>query len=132
MGNTWYLNDQKLNEAGQVLGLSQPGIYTLQVDTLGCISEATFEYNVLAMESSATALSVYPNPVDETLLVTHPFNEIIRVELVNSLGATVIRKSNSGLQCSVDVRWLPSGPYTALITTLKEKSVFRVIKANDQ
>jgi hypothetical protein len=133
--NSWYLNEKKIEgETGSSLTLGQSGVYVLRVDTLDCISEDTFEYILLNVESSSTEM-FYPNPVQETLLLHDVRNEVTGMDLFDSLGKWVMtwehsRKDPQGVY-TIEISCLPDGIYVGVLTTSRGKKIVRFGKKRE-
>jgi hypothetical protein len=133
--NQWYFNETKLEGATESqLILSLPGVYALEVDTLGCLLRDTYVQIVMQAALESGKVHAYPNPVQEILFIPDRYHRIERVEIVNVQGLLFFRRE--GLQWEdsdyyeISVHSLPAGNYFALVTTLgdKVKYVFRFIK----
>lgn len=129
--NTWYFQGQKIEHAFNDLLMENLGIYTLEVDTLGCLSIDYYEHVVSGLPEKTDALFMYPNPVTETLYINNISDRILCVEIFNTRGAIVKKLEPYRLendQYAISVGTLPSGYYMIIVTTLYEEQTFRVIK----
>ncbi|MHB1278145.1 MAG: T9SS type A sorting domain-containing protein [Bacteroidia bacterium] len=79
--------EARLNIAGE-------GNYSLRVENKGCIDTLDctyFKRNTTGIETgSDVEISIYPNPVSETLHIRGNFSSTVHIEVVNMLGQTVI------------------------------------------
>ena len=127
--NCWYLNDKKVEgETSSSLILKRSGVYVLRVDTLDCISEDTFEYILLNVESPSTEI-FYPNPVQETLLIHDKQNVVKGIEVFDSSGKRVITweqsLKNPHAVYAIDICGLADGIYVGVLTTSQGKRIVR-------
>jgi hypothetical protein len=84
-GNRWYLNGGELSEDSQDIWASRPGVYMVRNYYQECLTEATFDF----VSDTDDLLSVYPNPVEDKLIVEADFSAIDAIELINTFGQTV-------------------------------------------
>ena len=120
----WTLNTADISgETNSELVLTPPfGVYTCYATSAdGCVTEtAPFTPTVGIELLDMSALSVYPNPVDDFFKIQSEY-EIIQVELVDVMGRVSTLKYKVGN--GYDVTSLSSGIYTLLIKT--DKGVFQ-------
>ncbi len=134
-GNRWYYNDEWLpEENSQQLTVQLPGVYTLRIDTLGCITSDTVEFFIASRQLIEKAFSqLYPNPVKDWLYIVVGSEMPIDVRIANSSGATVAVfndftpvPDNGTVELLID--YLSPGTYYATLANAKQKTVFRFIK----
>lgn len=131
--NTWYFNETKIEgTTAPQLVLDLPGVYTLAVDTLECISTDNYLYVVMHAASEPEGLCVYPNPAEETLFIPNNHRRIACVEVFNAQGILMWQEGeqvNDRADYAIPVRQMPDGNYFAVVTTLdtEEKRVFRFV-----
>jgi hypothetical protein len=120
VGNQWYLDGTQLTGAtGQYFFPQQPGSYQVEViDGYGCTSGLSEPLVVVSTEERTTIprLTVWPNPVYETLYVTVPGEPTGNMHLMifNSMGSVVM---NELYRNQYDLSHLPGGLY--LVTVIK-------------
>jgi hypothetical protein len=127
----WYFNGQKLADNTSQLKATLPGIYTIEVDTLGCVSRDSVEYFITKSEEVLEATAFYPNPVETYLFIHHP-NTIKHVAIFSSLGILILQQDSEQLKNSsvpgIDVSQLADGIYEAIITDGIGEMVVRFVK----
>ncbi|WP_276373555.1 T9SS type A sorting domain-containing protein [Chryseolinea sp. H1M3-3] len=136
INNTWFFNDNKIEPPSlHYTPLMQPGVYKLQVDTLGCTSTDIYEYIPLHIDEPVQELAVYPNPVREFLFIRGDIQaDVKRIQIFNSQGLLVMESSGEEMQTGttedyqIRVSPLSKGAYVAVIETLRGKRTFRFMK----
>ncbi len=133
INNTWFHNGNKIEQSARsYIPLTQPGLYKLQVDTLGCTSTDTYEYILSHTNEPIQELAVYPNPVKDFLFIRDIHDDVECIQIFNSQGILLLRKFKEGIRTTEDyqvfVDPLPKGMYVAVIQTLGGKRVFRFVK----
>jgi hypothetical protein len=127
----WYFNGQKLVDSASQLKATLPGIYTIEVDTLGCVSRDSVEYFITKSEEVLEATAFYPNPVESYLFIHNP-KSIKHVAIFNSLGVLILQQDSEQLKNSsapgIDVSELADGIYEAIITDGIGERVVRFVK----
>lgn len=68
VGNEWFLDGELQQETEQSIIITQAGLYALQINIDGCVSQ--IEDGVITSLFETSALSVFPNPVTDFLMVT--------------------------------------------------------------
>lgn len=86
-----------------------------------------FEWTTGVEMAKAQTTQAYPNPVKDQL-VLQADSPIESVEIYNSTGALVLRKSTEAQQVNISMTNLVSGAYFVRVKTNKEVNAFRVIK----
>lgn len=72
-------------------------------------------------------LTIYPNPATDYLMVEQAARENVQqIEVVNSLGQTVLNATLSDRTVQLDVRHLPAGVYLVRVTSTNGTSVQKV------
>ncbi len=130
--NHWYLNGIKLEDnQSQHLKGTLPGVYTLEIDTLGCLSRDSLAYMVMQSETVEVASGFYPSPVNTQLFISSP-TTIDHLKIFNSLGIFVLEVNGEQLKNSllqgIDVSRFSPGVYQAVITDSVGKRVVRFVK----
>lgn len=120
-GNQWFWNGTPLNVNGaQTIPAKQPGKYTLQVDVMGCTTEASYDFVVTAVEDERSTetmvISAYPNPVVDYVTIDVPASwNSTNVLLLNGQSQvileSVITKQDEKSTASLDMRSLVPGLY---------------------
>ncbi len=76
------------------------------------------EMSVIDNDLSSFSLSIYPNPATELVNIkSNKDNKILEVQLINSLGQMVSKKSFNGQEISLNIRGLKAGFYLAQVKT---------------
>jgi hypothetical protein len=130
-GNQWYFEGNEIPGAnGQFYIPTQSGNYTCTVTLTGCTSTASNQIYViitsLTEQLRALTLSIYPNPNSGrfTLKIISPSDQMIDLNIINSLGLSVYEKKdinvNGILMEHLDLSSLPSGMY--MIRLIYDKS----------
>jgi hypothetical protein len=95
-GNQWYLNGSIMaGETLQDLNLTQNGTYSVTVsDTSGCTgTSADFIVTSIgiAQLNNEVSISVYPNPVYNSMQITYSLveTENVSIEIINTIGQKV-------------------------------------------
>lgn len=81
-------------------------------------------------ESKKSDITLYPNPTDGIIHITHPYgvNSQAKLSLVNILGAEVATKELNSDNSTIDISNLPKGVYFATINSNEGKSKsFKVV-----
>ena len=119
-GNQWYLNGTAITGAtNATYTATTPGVYSVQVKADNCASEFSANTSILitalAPESSGK-ISVYPNPVEDYLMVSGLTGNDFESSLTDMTGRTFsIRLEKQNDVHTADVKSLTSGLYIARI-----------------
>ena len=132
-GNQWYLNSTAINGATGVMHRVQAsGLYTVRVTENGC-STLSAVYNFVATAVGAPEnwngeVSIYPNPVFQTLYVKNNTGRKLQVQLYDGLGRKVYEGQLSGTEGRIPVTGLTNGTYHLLITdVVRNKTISQSI-----
>jgi hypothetical protein len=79
-------------------------------------------------EQGSKGIELYPNPVNEQIIVNHPFKRVTEYEILNSSGRTIRSKSISNLKKSINVAELDEGVYFLRIKTRQGNHIVKFIK----
>lgn len=108
------------------------GNYACEI-TLGCTDtsscyfvESTFGIGM--NEEDAGSISVYPNPTSDQLNIASTGATLVRVEIINYLGDTVLSTSASGSNAQIDVSPLSKGVYFIRVETQQGWVVQRITR----
>ncbi len=129
-GNAWFRNDVLLpNVTGQTIQLTESGIYRLEVTIGSCKTTDEFEFVVTGIEEPGKGIALYPNPVDDELLING---------LVNSKAVTLLSPTGSQLNhielrgqssVKINMKGYSSGLYLIkVIGTNKSISTYKIMK----
>ena len=117
-GNQWYLNGNPIPGAtGQTYEALQTGNYTVVVTLNGCSTTSpVFQVTFVGLEeSNASLISVYPNPVSNTLFIdTRKSTEAVNgISVLDVTGRIVLTStaSNADKILPIDVSQLRQGVY---------------------
>jgi uncharacterized repeat protein (TIGR01451 family) len=87
---TWFLNGNMLSESGNTIAISSGGLYSVQIEQNGCVSEMISEtFNTIAVDelNSRNEFYIYPNPATSTLFIQIPYElQNCEISICNSLG----------------------------------------------
>ncbi|MBX2898823.1 MAG: T9SS type A sorting domain-containing protein [Cyclobacteriaceae bacterium] len=130
--NTWYFNDELIQGAtGQVLNVSQSGVYKVEVTVGSCKTTDSFEFVVTGVEDLRLQSSIYPNPVVDQLTIDLTGLEATSVELLSNTGASVGQYPVTKNQGTLTINFAdkPSGLYLVRVTGNRNAvSTFKIIK----
>lgn len=129
-GNAWFRNDVLLpNVIGQTIQLTESGIYRLEVTIGSCKTTDEFEFVVTGIEEPGKGIALYPNPVDDELLI----NGLVNSKAVTLLSPTGSQLNHIELRGQASVKINMKG-YTAglylikVIGTNKSISTYKIMK----
>jgi len=130
-GNQWYLNDIELSGVNtQFIFADESGIYKVKVNKEGCLGEATIEYIINEVGTNQN-VSMYPNPVVNTLTIDLPLDNTPRLfEVSDNLGRVLDNKESASNQDKIEIDFssYSSGLYFVRITSGYNVNVYRVLK----
>ncbi|MEP2668595.1 MAG: IPT/TIG domain-containing protein [Cyclobacteriaceae bacterium] len=138
-GNSWYLNGELVeNDFGNYLLAINSGIYTVQINTDGCLSPLSegFEASVLVTgidnEKSENTIGIYPNPVGDELILdlkSIQNSELVDITIFNQLGIPVyLNKESGGKVEYIDLSHLSTGIYFIKVESPSYYSNSKLIK----
>lgn len=110
-GNQWFFNGNPIASAtNSTYTITETGLYSVQVEIGECKSEMSVAVNLtfVGLEDKASKISLYPNPVDNTLFISEPAH----LRIVDSSGRVVF---NEQANDSVDVKSFVPGMYVAIV-----------------
>jgi len=119
-GNQWYLNGVAIDGAvNATYNATSSGAYKVQVKVDDCLSTFSDELPVVVtgIESSQSGISVYPNPVEDELIISGVTTAVAEIYLIDVTGRGKVMKSDhyDSDHLRVDVSELTSGLYLARI-----------------
>jgi len=120
----WYLNGSPITGATDSFYVEhQNGTYAVQItdSTGGCNSISNgVAVGVFELRGNGE-LNIYPNPVADELVITHPFIMIGPISIYNVLGEKIMQEklSISG-HTTLNVKKLPSGFIFCVLSTQNE------------
>lgn len=129
----WYLNNEKLStETGKLIVVSKSGDYTLEVmkGTCSNISDAyTFKEEILsANKALEDVIELYPNPVQDYLLIKSEKIDRIDLTIYTSSGKFIDRFVLNGGQTKIDMTKYSIGTYLIQLETQKGSITKRIVK----
>lgn len=87
-----------------------------------------FSLNLATQENSSGAkFSVYPNPVVESLTVSHT-EKMMSAEVYNMSGQRILTQKIDNVKASINMAQLPAGVYLVKINTANDSQTAKVIK----
>ena len=138
-GNQWYLNDVLLiDEASDVLHVTEPGVYTLTVDQGGCLVSASREISEIAFEGGTnveSVIKIYPNPTQNKLYIqVRSKNENVKAVILSSTGMEMDSKNLTGesgvKEGEFDLMLYATGIYNVRIIDGSKQSIKKIAKVN--
>ncbi len=95
-------------------------------------NDGVFEYSKIvevSNKAAVTALSVYPNPVTDKLMITGlKQGEHHTIQLIDANGRMVLRTKTANAQLSIDMSTRMDGSYWVKIITAEEAVIYKIIK----
>jgi hypothetical protein len=123
----WQINGVDITGAtNQSYTISQAGFYTVIIhDVNGCINDNSIDVLTIGIgdPDSAVAISIYPNPVSNTLNIDlgNAVNQPLEIKVLNSIGQLVYDNTriiaNNLVHHTVDLSAVPSGIYFVEVKT---------------
>jgi hypothetical protein len=126
--NKWFFNNTQLNENGNKIKFTtNPGNYQVKAVLKGCESElsSVFMPIILANENSIADLSLYPNPVSNSLVISSA--QLIKYKFFDILGRVIKEEQNYKTHFDIDVSSLTDGEYLLLLQGINQNKYFRKI-----
>ena len=122
--NQWYLNNVPIAGATQASYTpAEAGSYTVMTNTGGCASDTSLPFSFVVTGINDPVLqrsvSIYPNPVTNTLNIQNNELKKIKIKIFNTLGVEVSEQLTSQKENFIDMRRLPHGTYLVSITDAK-------------
>ena len=115
---TWFFNNVQLSFTESQITSPVNGVYeVLVVDEIGCEGSTMIPiYSVAISELTNSSISIYPNPVQNTLNIDLETNSTsVEVQILNTMGAEVLNKivDVSGIDNKIQLQVgdLPKGVY---------------------
>jgi hypothetical protein len=131
-GNQWYLDGIAIAGAtGQTFEVQKSGIYSLKVTVGNCSTSAEREFAVTDLEGkSGEAVTMFPNPVAQDLVISTRQSGPISVSVINSLGIRVQQEEFSNGEGSnmLSVRNLATGLYYVYVSDGRNLYKKKIIK----
>lgn len=95
-------------------------------------NDGTFEYSKIvevSNKAAVTALSVYPNPVADRLMITGLKQGVHHtIQLIDAKGRIVLRTKTANAQLGIDMSTRMHGSYWVKIITAEEAVIHKIIK----
>nr|WP_295922688.1 T9SS type A sorting domain-containing protein [uncultured Dyadobacter sp.] len=92
-------------------------------------SPSTVRIEVIsAVENAPVAVTVFPNPASDAITISNTDGREKSVEVFNTAGILILKKTIHGESGTIDIRLLPAGNYILKIGADKRASSFRVLK----
>ena len=134
-GYQWFLNNNSI--AGGTTAAHTPassGLYKVRItDANGCTATSA-EFNLVATGINDITLngvkySISPNPAKADLFIKTGGNNPYKVQMrmINSNGAEVLNRENITGTTTISVKHLPAGIYYIMLSSKKEKGVFKIV-----
>jgi len=126
--NKWFFNNTQLNENGNKIKFTTTtGNYQVKAVLKGCESElsSVFMPIILANENSIADLSLYPNPVSNSLVISSA--QLIKYKFFDILGRVIKEEQNYKTHFDIDVSSLTDGEYLLLLQGINQNKYFRKI-----
>jgi hypothetical protein len=137
-GNQWYRNGTAIVGAtAQIFEPTESGVYTVEVQKDGCLSERAVSYNFTYKAGKATIgkeFIVYPNPSADGLFTVEGelgLNDVVTFAVHDMLGNTLrtgeISKYNGQYEAQINLSSVASGIYLLRIQKNDEVIVKRMV-----
>lgn len=132
-GNYWYLNNRLIKSGDEaVLRPTENGIYQVQVNIGGCISEMSESITITSTGNGVEdrSLTVYPIPFHNELFIQNddPFNRIANITVLNAGGQTVWQQVPTQSTTRINTQKLAPGVYVLTIKLKDRMRRFQVVK----
>jgi hypothetical protein len=116
-----------LNENGNKIKFTTTGDYQVKAVFKGCESElsSVFMPIILANENLITDLSLYPNPVSNSLVISS--SQLIKYKFFDILGRVLKEEQNYKTQFDIDISSLNDGEYLILFQGINQNKYSRKI-----
>jgi hypothetical protein len=139
-GNQWYYNGTLIVGAtSQTYVATQSGEYWDIVTINGCASDTSNNLNVIIIgiaPHSASTINLYPVPNSGrfNVSITNASDQSYSIRVYNNLGIMIYEEGkvdvNGTLTKVVDIRPVPNGMYTVIISSEQETIVRKIIIDN--
>lgn len=131
----WYINSKKMSEATSLtVSKSDAKIKTivLKVFNTNCETDSVIVPKIVGKISNFNTIdfSISPNPVHDELFIKTGFNQPYKIDLVNSLGQVVLKKSISRNRETINVSELPDGIYSIILKSPNDILMQKFIKTS--
>ena len=131
-GNQWYSGDQMIPGAiNQTLILQETGSYKVRVNEDDCISEFSETKSLVVTGDIAIGdyeVSIFPNPVDDLLIVKSKTREIDQIRISDLAGKEIDLKQIRSNECELDVSNYATGIYILKVQSGKVVTVSKFAK----
>ena len=134
-GYQWFLNNSSIAGATTAAHApASPGLYKVRItDANGCTATSA-EFNLVATGINDITLNgvkyhISPNPAKADLFIKTGGNNPYKVQMrmINANGAEVLNRENIAGTTTISIRHLPAGIYYIMLSSKKEKGVFKVV-----
>ncbi len=136
-GNQWYFDGSVISGAtSQTYVATQSGHYWDVVDLLGCSSDTSNHLYIIItgiQPQPASVINLYPVPNDGrfNVFISTASQESFSFRVFNNLGVEIYEEANVVVTGStvkvIDLRPIPNGTYTVIITSNRETVTKRVV-----
>jgi hypothetical protein len=132
----WYINSKKMSDSSVFYlskGDAKTKVIFLKVFNFSCESDSVIIPKIIGNTSklSLTGFIISPNPVKNEIQINTTTKQSYKIEVINSLGQLVLKKSMSHTQETLDVSILPDGIYSIILKTPNAILVQKFIKTSD-
>jgi PKD repeat protein len=110
-GTTYYAS-QTVN------GCESPTRLSITMTEGNCLGNDSFDFNQII---------VYPNPVSDILTISST-QELSSIEVIDLLGRTLFRKTNSNIETQIDMSSLPTATYLVQVKVDSQVKTYKIIK----
>lgn len=129
-GNIWYFNDKVIPGAtSQTITVSESGTYKAEVTIGACKSSSERQFVVTGLEEVLSGISIYPNPVENEVLI-RGLENTTTIKLVSNIGQQLQNVLVNGRSSvTLDMRDYPSGIYLVkLVDKNNSISTHKILK----
>lgn len=132
----WYINSKKVSEASSLSVAKTDAkvkAIVLKVFNSNCEADSVIIPKIIGKASNQNLTSFYisPNPVRNEIQIHSAIKQSYKIELINSLGQLVLKKSMNHADEIIDVSHLPDGIYSIIFKTPNAILVQKFIKRSD-
>jgi len=129
IGRSQFSSDPYFNGLIDDFRIYRRALSSAEVSSLtnGAMKSAKFISDVESVDQSS-GISLYPNPVTNTLIITAAGMKAAKVELYNTSGAMVFAKFFDGNQMQIDMSGVPSGIYIIRLNDGEKLILKKVVK----
>lgn len=132
----WYINSKKISEASSLSVAKTDAkvkAIVLKVFNSNCEADSVIIPKIIGKVSNQNLTSFYisPNPVRNEIQIHSAIKQSYKIQVINSLGQLVLKKSMNHAEEIIDVSHLPDGIYSIIFKTPNVILVQKFIKTSE-